>query len=214
MDTRFVLAYSGSLAYFSGRKKKAGLRSFFATYHHRTTDESTRSPFYLFKAVQKLDGEKKITPATFRMLFWGLVDERNKRLATDLGISEYLEVRGYMGKKESGELLVSCDALFLPLERSGSGEPLFIPGKLYEYLGTGKPVLALAEAASDAGRILSGSGAALVCPPDDVERIAAAILQLLEGRARLHADPAYVARFSWDRMAAEICGIFQRELSK
>ena len=79
-----------------------------------------------------------------QLRLWGNVDSRNGLQAKKLGISDMVKIEGYKQKEESLALLRSCDLLFLPLEsETKAGKPLFIPGKLFEYLKIGKPVLAL-----------------------------------------------------------------------
>jgi glycosyltransferase involved in cell wall biosynthesis len=214
MGTRIILGYGGSLDYFGGKKPARTWLKYFWTYNHESTDKTTRSPYYLFHAVKKLHDRKVISPGQFQMLFWGAIDPRNVELAETLGIKKYLDVKGYINKAESLQLLGSCSLLFLPLESRGTGEPLFIPGKLFEYLSTGKPVLALCDPESDAGRIISDSGMGIICEPDNVAHIADSLQQIiihpeqLSGRSPNHT---FISKFSWKettrRMAAVLSGL-------
>lgn len=63
----------------------------------------------------------------------------------------------------------------------------FIPSKIFEILGTGRPIVASVR--GEAGRILSESGAAVVVEPEDYQGIARAI-------AELKSDPARRARMA------------------
>lgn len=62
-------------------------------------------------------------------------------------------------------------------------EGVVVPSKLYSILAAGRPVLAVAAAASDAARIVVESGCGLAADPDDPAAVAAAI-------RRLRGDPA------------------------
>jgi glycosyltransferase involved in cell wall biosynthesis len=53
-----------------------------------------------------------------------------------------------------------------------------IPSKLLTYFASGRPVVAAAE--GETADLVSLSGAGLVCPPDDVEALVAAVRSLRE----------------------------------
>lgn len=68
-------------------------------------------------------------------------------------------------------------------------------GKLFEYLVSGRPILALA-AGNEAARIVRETGSGTTVPPDDVDAIAAALEQVLDGRlTRDAADATELARY-------------------
>src|SRR5207253_11020160 len=76
---------------------------------------------------------------------------------------------------------------------NGTGDELQVPAKLYEYLGVGRPVLALAPERGPILEILEQSGVSgKVCDPDDPEKIAAAITELaVRPSARNGMNPNY-----------------------
>ena len=58
-------------------------------------------------------------------------------------------------------------------------DDLSAPGKLYEYLGTGRPILGLVPAGSQAKRaVLRDYGAGIAVAPKDTKAIADAIVEL------------------------------------
>ena len=68
----------------------------------------------------------------------------------------------------------SADLLFLPMQNLPPGRrSSTVPGKTYEYLATGRPILA-AVPPGDTSDILQAVGHT-VCGPDDIDGIAAAI---------------------------------------
>lgn len=89
-------------------------------------------------------------------------------------------------------------------------DPCQIPGKFFEYLGSGRPVLHLGPRGGDhAADLLRRAGAGWVCE-NDGPAIAAAVAALRndKGGGRLGAglarDDAILARYRWDRIA-EAC---------
>ncbi len=75
-------------------------------------------------------------------------------------------------------------------------EPRFrglIPGKLYEYMGAGRPILALVPE-SEAADLVRDLGWGEVAPPDDPEAIAAALRRLLAAKRSGRLVESYAMR--------------------
>ena len=106
-------------------------------------------------------------------------------------------------------LLESADLLFLPMQKLAPGlRSGNVPGKTYEYLASGRPILA-AVPEGDARDILSAAGNASLCRPADVTCLAAAIREQIElwraGAQRAVPDPEvtrlYERRYLTERLA-------------
>lgn len=216
MDSKpIIIAYSGSLDAFNpSRKNKAWSRvlKWFWTYKHDAVDASTRSAYFLIKAVRILKDSHGIVPSQIRFDFWGNIHPLNAKQAADEGVSEYFNFGTYMPKIESLERLGKAQMLFLPLEKSNSVEhgTLFIPGKLYEYLNTGKPVLGLCEK-SDCRDILEASGLGVCLDPDNPMEIASKLLDFInhpETLKKLTPEKEYISRFDFKVKASELAKVF------
>jgi len=79
-------------------------------------------------------------------------------------------------------------------------EGVVVPSKLYSTLAAGRPVLAVADAESDAARVVADSGCGVAADPDDPAAIAAAIRGLRDDPARL-AQMARQARATAEKYA-------------
>lgn len=82
------------------------------------------------------------------------------------GLSEYIREVGVLPHRDAVALMHSADLLFMT-NASGARQQLAVPGKLYEYLATGKPVLALTDPDGDAARTLRRVGGGVSVSPDD-----------------------------------------------
>jgi len=139
-----------------------------------------RTPYYLFRAIRHLLDEGRIDKEDIYMIFAGSDTQADRDLARRFDLEEMVSFKGYLHHDESIGLLASADVLFVPLHVSQNGQyPLIIPGKIYEYLSMGKPVLALVPK-GDARDLLQKSGLGVVCDPTDVGQISQAVLSLLE----------------------------------
>jgi len=92
-----------------------------------------------------------------------------------------------------------------------------VPAKLYEYLGAGRPILALAEPASDIGWVLRESRMLhRIAPPREVPRIKQALVELTrEVQLGCPAVPDQDAlrQFTRERMAQRAAECLDRSVS-
>ena len=92
-----------------------------------------------------------------------------------------------------------------------------LPGKLYEYLASGRPLLA-AVPDGDARDLLEGVDWTVLCAPDDVEGIYRGLLSLVEqmaARRGKRADrQALLPRLERPHLAAELAATFDRVLAQ
>jgi glycosyltransferase involved in cell wall biosynthesis len=99
-------------------------------------------------------------------------------MAADHGVADHLLLPGEVPHRQALELMRGSDIQLL-VGFGGAGGDLQVPAKLYEYMGVGRPVLALAPRQSAIAEVMASLGSlGAVCDPDDAEQIAAAIQAL------------------------------------
>lgn len=140
---------------------------------------------------------------------WGMIDPVNARQVEEMGISASVRIGGYQPKERSEAMLADCDVLFLPLETAE--DPLFIPGKVFDYIRLGKPVLVLGPE-SDCTRILDRAGLGIRLDPEDTEDIGRKLHELLEQKAdlpsRYQVDREWVeSNFHFKNLSRQLDGI-------
>ncbi len=88
-----------------------------------------------------------------------------------------------------------------------------IPGKLYEYLRVGRPILAVAYPGG-VQDLIETSKAGWVLRPDDVDGIAATLFRLIQSRCQgldpVVPDNSVIAGFRYDRLAQELAAVLNR----
>jgi glycosyltransferase involved in cell wall biosynthesis len=86
-----------------------------------------------------------------------------------------------------------------------------VPGKTYEYLGSGRPILA-AVPDGDARDILSRVGHAHLCRPDDVDAMVGIIRDLARRRRERGREPdaasGVAERFDRRALTAQLAAVF------
>ena len=212
------MGFAGTLnAYWPGREKKRalqGLLDWVWTYRIKDIDHHTRSGYYLLKGVAEFALRYPELRGELDVNLWGLVDNGNAVQAREMGIGDLVRVEGYFPKKESATRIQACDVLFLPLETGP--DPLFIPGKIFDYLRQGKPVLILGHR-SDCTDILVRAGIGILVDPFDVGAIADVLAMLVRERVvlgeRYRVDWEYVeGNFHFRHLARQLGGVFEEVL--
>lgn len=124
-------------------------------------------------------------------------------------LADAIQVCGVAPYAKAVRAMVSADVLLLVHTRGLWGEKL-ITSKVFEYLGAGRPILALAPPGETA-RIVCRTGAGVVVEPDDVGAIRDAILDLyarwLEGRLGVRTAPRGADEYAWRRVTARFVGV-------
>ncbi|MCO5237724.1 MAG: glycosyltransferase [Chitinophagaceae bacterium] len=215
-----TIAYSGSLDGFDPKTRKRNrnfLCRWFWTFNNDTVDASTRSGYYLIQAIKILRDKYQVKPNDIQVDWWGKIDVLNMKQVAEENLEAYFIYGGYLPKQESLNRIAKADLLLLPLERSKipNRGTLFIPGKLYEYLNTGKPVLALCET-SDCKTILEKSGLGIFAPPDNPMEIATVLLKILSKEMELSsfkANKKFIQQYSFINKTRELADIFSYCLS-
>lgn len=98
--------------------------------------------------------------------------------AREHGVEDLVTEHGWVGHSEALGLMGRADVLFLPV----SGGPYAhsaLPGKLFEYIGTGRPILAAVPPESETARVLEEVGGACRVDPGDVPATVQALADLL-----------------------------------
>ncbi len=107
--------------------------------------------------------------------FVGAFRQRDFDFAASLGLGRRLELIPYVSHAQALACQRASDVLLLLVpEASGRGHHV-LTGKLFEYLAARRPILAAVPPTGEAARLVERAGAGIVVPPDDVERLGAAV---------------------------------------
>jgi len=132
------------------------------------------SPKTFFEALARVFARHPEMRDEIEICFVGTFHETYRRLAASLGVSSALVSTGYVDHGEAVRYLLASDVLWL-----SCFDPAVTPGKVHEYIGTRKPILALAPSGV-LRQVLADYGAAVFAEIDDVEGIADAVVRLFE----------------------------------
>lgn len=130
-----------------------------------------------------------------------------------------VETVPYLPHREALAELVAADALVLVVG-GGRGPAVsgWLPGKIFEYLRAGQPVLTLGDPAGDAAQLIARHGRGVVADPDDAGAIAAALDALVRGRAAAtiaaHEAPSAVRSFERRVLAGQLAEVLRDAVAR
>lgn len=136
-----------------------------------------RVPDHFLLAVQELFQERPELRGRIEAWFIGNFREENTRLVEQLGLADTVKVFGYVPHRDCIRYLLSSDVLWVVV-----GDTVGSPGKTYEYIGTGRPILGLVPEGFLRSTILEANGK--VAHPRDVAGIKKALLEFYEDFSR------------------------------
>ena len=140
-----------------------------------------RDPGPLVAALRELASERPEIAARLELVFAGSFTARERELlATDVAPGRIV-VAGNLPRASTLALEREADGLLLVTAGTRTHE---VTGKVFEYLGAGRPILALAEG-TEAARVVREAGAGLAIPPNDP----AAARRALEAFAAGEVEP-------------------------
>jgi glycosyltransferase involved in cell wall biosynthesis len=170
-DSRFRIVHSGIMLTKAGLQLRNRKLYRFLGGVERGVDIITRSPEYLLRAVENWHSSQPEIKDDVELWFAGNGSSEDHHLFSTSKMAGCVRAVGHLPHKESLQLIRTADLLFLPMHNLPPGRRCrSIPGKAYEYMASGRPILA-ALPEGDARDILTECGTAFVCLPDDVENM-------------------------------------------
>jgi glycosyltransferase involved in cell wall biosynthesis len=166
-----------------------------------------RDPTHLMVALRRL--RDRNDPVRLRIRFRAAVhDDLLHDLARQHGVDELIETLPAIPYRDALHEMRCADGL-LVMQASNCNEQ--IPGKLYEYLRAGRPILCLADPLGETAGLVRRAGVDTIAPLDSVDAIAAIMPRYIEslrnGNAPL-AAPAFVKCASRRGRARELAQHF------
>jgi glycosyltransferase involved in cell wall biosynthesis len=176
-----------------------------------------RDPQPLFRALKRLidSGEIAREQVQVDLVGWCATSEGRpvREMAVECGLGDCVNILGPRRRPETLRRMTEADLLLLLAEKF----VIQIPGKTYEYLRAGRPILALTPEGALAN-LLRRVGGGLVVSPSDTAGVLAALRESVrrwkEGQANHAADPGAVAGFDRCVLAGRLTELFDRLSAK
>lgn len=172
---------------------------------------SERDPTQLFEALSRLVQSGSLQRNALRVRFRAAAhDHMLADLARRHGVEDMIELLPPIPYRAALEEMLRADAL-LVLQASNCNEQ--IPAKLYEYLRTQRPILALTDPRGDTAGVMRDAGMDSIAPLDRADAIADRLLRFLSdlrAGAAERPDAACVARSSRTERTRALADLLDR----
>ncbi|WP_265129885.1 glycosyltransferase family 4 protein [Chryseobacterium oranimense] len=120
--------------------------------------EQLRNPENLWKVLDELIKENKDFAKGFTLKFAGRVDDKILQFIENSSLKDHLLNLGYIPHDKAVEEMANSSLLLITNFPNESSKGI-IPGKIFEYLATGKQIISFGPDEADVSRILTETGA-------------------------------------------------------
>ena len=127
----------------------------------------------LYKAIQLLKAAGSPVVGRLRVVAAGFAPGPAK----EFGVDDVVAEPGPVPHAQAVRYMAEADALYLPVP-SGFYASASLPGKLFEYIGSGQPIVAVVPQGSEVARVLGDVGGGCLIAPGDVARLAQLLTDL------------------------------------
>jgi glycosyltransferase involved in cell wall biosynthesis len=130
-----------------------------------------RDPTPIFEAVSRLLKKGIITPDRFEIHFYGTEQDIIREMANLAGIESVIHLHGHVPLKDSIKAQKSA-TLLLMLPWKDESQEGFLSAKIFEYLGSGRPILSVGPEDGSVERLLKETGGGIsIRYAGDVEKV-------------------------------------------
>ena len=164
-----------------------------------------RVPDYFLRALAQLFQDQPQLRDHIEARFVGTFRVENTKLLAELGLQDNVTVLGYLPHHECVRELLDSDLLWMIV-----GDDVGSPGKVYEYIGAGKPILGCVPEGFLKKTILEAGGT--VVRPDDVAGIRQAIersYELFENRKLKGPSRDVMERYNRVALTGSLVKVFE-----
>ena len=131
-------------------------------------------PGCLFEALSQFARENPLIGSHLEVLFVGYMDEKYKGKIRALGLNDIVRTLHYVSRRECLRIIKRASVLILTLSQKTQGQGIF-PYKIFDYLMSRRPVLALVPD-DTAANLIRETNSGSVIDPIDKEAISEALL--------------------------------------
>lgn len=194
----FTLIHTGTL---HNTVEKNNIKNFIKRLINYTSEKikyKGRTTYYLFKAINIL---REKHPALFnklKVILVGIKDVELEKAIEENKLQQVVKLVGYVSHTISIQYLLQADGLFLPLHGLyKNARSLIVPGKTYEYLASGKPILACLPE-GDAKDFVQKANTGFFANPCNVAEIVDALITMMEAHdnyKQIQPNKSFIVQF-------------------
>ncbi len=168
-----------------------------------------RNPEQFLEAVASLVHRGDLPRDAFTLQFIGRFGAEVRAMFEHPILQRNITVREYLPHSESVRHLFQSDALLMIVD-DFIGNDEIVPGKVFEYIGSGKPIITIAPEGAVA-EVIRETGSGLVASARDVDRIADIVLNFYnawkEKRPAIQQDRDAIKRYERKEITRQLASL-------
>jgi hypothetical protein len=136
---------------------------------------SERNPRILWQALQELVNENQDFKKDFQLKLIGAISQEVLDTISEFKLQDYVQNLGYLSHQEAIEHQRKSQVLLL-IEINSEATKSIIPGKLFEYLVSERPIIGIGPEDADFAEIITSTNTGVFFTYDKKERLKALLL--------------------------------------
>lgn len=168
------------------------------------------TPKYFLQAFKELTIERPDIAENIELHFLGYLRKENYKIVKKLGLIPYVKDHGYLDHRATISKLLSSDVLWFMLGKSKNSDSI-TPGKLFEYFGAKKPILA--SVPDGIAKVAAQEyGASYITEPDNIHEIKNALIKIhndYRDKKLPQPNEEYVTKHRKDYQTEQLTKLFQ-----
>lgn len=172
--------------------------------------EQLRNPENLWKALDELVKENPEFAADFKLKFVGRIDDKILQTIENSSLKNHILNLGYLAHGKAVEEMQNSDILLITNFPNDSSKGI-IPGKIFEYLASGKQILSFGPDKADVAKILEETQAGKHFSYQDTETIKMFILEKFElwKNGSLLENTQHIEQFSRKNLTQQLTEVLK-----
>jgi glycosyltransferase involved in cell wall biosynthesis len=180
------------------------------TIVHIGSMNKDRNPDVFWKAVQQALASSDELKSRLKIQLIGPVDFSVRTAVENAGLQNITSFVEFIPHNEAVKRQQQAQINLLVINNSPNARTI-IPGKLYEYLGSGRPLMAIGPKDSDSAKVIELTKGGVVHAYDDVEGLKNRILDYFEKykSGTLNGDAEGIQQFTRRHLAGEFSKVLE-----
>lgn len=175
----------------------------------------TRNPLKLWKVLKELCEEDAGFSDSLKIKLIGNIDVFVRESLKEFQLLEKVQIQSYLPHDEVVKEQMRAQVLLLLINRTPNAH-LILTGKLFEYMGAGRPILGIGPQHGDASKILSKTGAGVMVDFEEEKQLKKYILDYYKRYRNNTLTSTYgnVQQYSRLELTREMANQFDRLLNR
>lgn len=187
------------------------------TITHTGTFVGRRSPTFFLEALRNAIRERETLKRDMEVTFVGRLPREYWNIANKYGLNEIVKEGGYVSHEKAIKYMVDSTCLLL-VKLLGKGSEGLLPGKIFEYIASGTPIIATVPTDSIAADLIKETNTGKVINTNDVDGIKNAILDFYDkwknNKLTMDQNWDVIKKYSRKELTIKLANIFNEFCKK